>query len=337
MTRFAALGLAALLAAGAGVAATPAPAHAPRPAPAKGQPALPHAIPTRFDQLRFFVQAKAPGGATLDLITDTAGGTNLSTLGATKLGLPFTMPADPRRAAAGSAPWPRFAGAWIPAPRAESGKVEVPILVPPRGVVIDGMLGARWFADRTWEWDYRAGTLRMLPKGALPKLAPAHVLDMRFKKDTKDGQATGFARIPARVEGTDLQFLFDTGATFRLGKKAAEQLGDAGVRERAGSFIAINVLKGWRERHPDWPFIEGGDSGAPMIRVPDIEIAGWHTGPVWFSARPDRAFDEYLAEVIDKPVSGALGGNAFATFRITADYPSGKLAFEQVSPPARSR
>lgn len=327
MTRFVTLGLAALLAAGPAFAAQPA------PAPAGSQPALPHTMPTRFDQLRFFVQAKAPGGATLDLVTDTAGGTNLSTLGATKLGLPFTMPADPRRESAGNAAWPRFAGAWFPAPREDGGKVEVPILVPPRGVAIDGMLGARWFADRTWEWDYRAGTLRLLPKGALPKLAPEHVIDMHFRTDRKNSQATGFARIPARIEGTDLQFLFDTGATFRLGKTAATQLGDVAVRERAGSFIALGVMKAWHERHPDWPFVARGDSGAPMIRVPDVEIAGWHTGPVWFSARADRAFNEYLEAVVDKPVDGALGGNAFATFRITADYPSGKLAFEQLVPP----
>lgn len=332
--RSATLGLAALLAAGPAFAAMPAPAPLARTATTASQPALPYTLPVRFDQLRFFVQAKAPGGETLDLVTDTAGGTNFSTTGATKLGLKFAMPADPRREAAGNATWPRFKGAWIPAPRADAkGKVDVPILVPPLGVTIDGMLGARWFADRTWEWDYRAGTLKLLPKGALPKLAPAHVVDMHFRQETKDGEATGFARIPARIEGTDLQFLFDTGATFRMGKAAAARLGDAAVRARAGSFIAIGVMKGWRERHKDWPFIERGDSGAPMIQVPDVEIAGWHTGPVWFSARPDRAFNEYLAAVIDRPVDGALGGNAFATFRMTADYPSAKIAFEQLAKP----
>jgi hypothetical protein len=305
-------------------------------AAAANPPPLPYTLPVKFDQLRFVVQAKAPRGAVLDLVTDTAGGTNLSTTGATKLGVAFTMPEDPRRAAAGNTAWPRFAGAWIPPPKADAkGTVEVPILVPPRGVALDGMLGARWFADRTWEWDYRAGTLRLMPNGALPKVDAKHVLPMGFRAGAGDTQASGFTRIPARIEGTDLQFLFDTGATFRLGKTAATALGDPGVSQRAGSFIALSVMKGWRERHPDWPFVVRGDSGAPMVQVPDVEIAGWHTGPVWFSARADNAFHEYLADVVDRPVDGALGGNAFATFRITADYPSAKLAFEQLVPPPK--
>lgn len=298
--------------------------------------ALPYTLPAKMDQLRFIVQAKAPGGKTLDLVTDTAGGTNISTTGADKLGLKYAMPENPRTQGAGSTPWPAFAGAWIPPPEPDAhGAVSVPILVPPRGVALDGMLGTRWFAGRTWEWDYRAGTLRLLPAGALPELDAKHVLVMGFKGG-RHGQATSLARIPARVDGTDLQFLFDTGITFRLGKKAATALGDAAVSQRAGSFIALSVMKGWRERHPDWPFVARGDSGAPMMQVPDVEIAGWHTGPVWFSARADNAFHEYLAAVTDQHVDGALGGNAFATFRITADYPSSKLAFEQLVPPLRT-
>ena len=66
------------------------------------------------------------------------------------------------------------------------------------------------------------------------------------------------------------------------------------------------------------------------IQVPDMEIAGWHTGPVWFASRKDRMFHEAIATLVDQPLDGALGGNAFASFRITADYPSAKLAFEQL-------
>jgi hypothetical protein len=321
MNRSLTLGLAALLAASPAFAAT--------------EPALPHTLPATMDQLRFIVHAKARGGATLELVTDSAGGTNITTLGATKLGLPFTMPEDPRRQSAGKAMWPQYTGAWIPAPKAGAdGKVELPILVPPRGIALDGLLGARWFADRTWEWDYRAGTLRLLPNGALPKLDASHVLAMGFRQGVTDPAASGYARIPARIDGEDLQFLFDTGATFRLGRTAATAMGDASVRERAGSFIAIGVMKQWRAKHPDWPFVLRGDSGAPMIRVPDIELAGWHTGPVWFSARLDNAFHDYIAALVDRPVDGALGGNAFATFRVTADYPSARVAFEQlVAPP----
>ena len=41
-------------------------------------------------------------------------------------------------------------------------------------------------------------------------------------------------RIPSRIDGEDLQFLFDSGATFRLDEAASARLGDASVRQRAG-------------------------------------------------------------------------------------------------------
>ncbi|HET7656497.1 MAG TPA: hypothetical protein VFK18_05885, partial [Luteimonas sp.] len=205
----------------------------------------------------------------------------------------------------------------------------LPILELPPGIDFDGMLGAPWFGDRTWQWDYRAGMLRLLPDGALPDTAPEHTVALGFQVDANGAHTTHFPRIPARVDGAELQFLFDTGATFRLDEAAAATLGDAAVRERAGSFITVSVLQEWRARHPDWPYLERGDAGAPMIQVPSVELAGYRTGPVWFSARPDRAFHEYMAQWMDRPVDGALGGNVFAGFRVTVDYVAAKAVFER--------
>jgi hypothetical protein len=320
--RFLPLVLAALVSTGAAAAG----------AAAAGQHALPYTLPAKLEQLRFVVQAKAPGGGTLDLYTDTSGGTFLTVAGATKLKLPYKIPEKPQREAAGKAAWPSFdAGSWLPPPAADAdGSLEVPILVPPRGVPGDGMLGLRWFAGRTVEWNYPEGTMRLLPRGALPKVAAAHVIPMGFRKDGRNPQATGFARITARVAGADLQFMFATGATFRLLKDVAPRFGEPVTSQHAGSFIAASHLQDWHARHPDWPYIAYGDAGASMIQVPDMEIAGWHTGPVWFASRKDRMFHEAIATLVDQPLDGALGGNAFASFRITADYPSAKLAFEQL-------
>src|SRR3546814_7134807 len=96
---------------------------------------------------------------------------------------------------------------------------------------------------RTWEWDYRAGTLRLLPDGALPEADPAHVVKLGFQADADGRHTTHFPRIPARIDGEELQFLFDTGATFRLDEAAAVKLGDASVRQRAGNFITREVLR----------------------------------------------------------------------------------------------
>lgn len=296
-------------------------------------PPLPYALPGKMIQHRFYVEAQAADGKRLELITDTGGGTNLSTSGADKLGLAYTMPENRFRQAAGKTTWPAFSGGWIPAPTLDDG--EMPILVAPAGITFDGMLGATWFADRTWEWDYPAGTLRLMPDGALPKVKAgtesAHLVKLGFRRGEDRQHSTHLPRIAASIDGVELQFLFSTGATFRLSEAAAEALGDRATTQRAGSFIAASILEGWRERHPDWPYLEHGNGQAAMIRVPDIEVAGFHTGPVWFAAREDKAFHVLMAQWTDRQVDGALGGNALHTFRITADYTAETVVFEQPS------
>src|SRR3546814_16943526 len=69
-----------------------------------------------------------------------------------------------------------------------------------------------------------------------------------------------------------------------------------------------------------------------MIQVPAIEIAGYRTGPAWFSARPDTAFHEYMAQWMDQPVDGALGGETFRGFRSTVDYRAETAVFERWFP-----
>ena len=305
---------------------TTAPAFAAEPATT---PPLPYTLPAKMEHHRFFVEAQAPNGQVLRLFTDSGGGMNFTTSGADKLGIDYVDPAGETQEPVGNVPWPQYTGAWIPPPKSVPAGWTVPILVPPPGMQFDGMLGSPWFGGRTWEWDYRAGTLRLLPDGALPKAEPAHVVKLGFQRGDDGRHTTHFARIPARVDGEDLQFLFDTGATFRLDEAAAAALGDAAVRERAGNFITTTVMQGWRERHPDWQYLDKGDSGMAMIRVPDVEVAGYRTGPAWFSARPDKAFHEYMAQWMDRPVDGALGGEAFRDFRITVDYPAETAVFEK--------
>lgn len=293
------------------------------------QPALPYQLPAEMKHHLFFVDAQAPSGKMLHLFTDTGGGMNFTTAGADKLGVDYTIPANPAQEPAGSTAWPAYTGAWVPPPKSMPEDAGLPILVAPPGMDFDGMLGAAWHGSRTWEWDYRAGTLRLMPDGVLAQADPAHMLEVGFQTGEDGAQTTHFPRVPARIDGEELQFLFDTGATFQLDEAAATTLGDAGVRQRAGSFITSAVMRRWREQHPDWRYLPRGDGQAAMIEVPSIEIAGHHTGAVWFSERPDRAFHEFMAQWMDRPVDGALGGNAFQQFRITVDYPSGKAAFER--------
>ena len=292
-------------------------------------PALPYTLPAKMVHHRFVVEARTPGGELLTLFTDTGGGMNLTTRGADKLGLAYDRDAEPPGPGPvlGTTTWPTYAGPWIPPPKAAG--TPVAIMRAPAWMREDGMLGTAWFGDRTWEFDYRAGTLRLLADGALPAVDAAHRVALGFQSAADGSHATHFPRIPARVDGETLQFLFDTGATFRLEPAAAKALGDAGVDQRAGSFITASVMRRWRERHPDWPWLARGDGEAAMIQVPGIEVAGHAVGPVWFSERPDSAFHGFMAQWMDQAVDGALGGNAFRDFRITVDYPSAAATFER--------
>src|SRR3546814_20672030 len=99
----------------------------------------------------------------------------------------------------------------------------------------DGMLGTGWFGDRTWEWDYRAGTLRLLPDDALPEAEPAHVVGLGFQADADGKHTTHFPRLPARIAGEDLPFTFDPGATFPPDDTAEATLDSAQVRTHPGT------------------------------------------------------------------------------------------------------
>jgi hypothetical protein len=71
--------------------------------------------------------------------------------------------------------------------------------------------------------------------------------------------------------------------------------------------------------------------GMAMIEVPEIQIAGFRVGPVWFTERPDPNFHQFMSQWMDRQVDGALGGNAFRFFRVTVDYPAAVAHFVPVA------
>ena len=89
------------------------------------------------------------------------------------------------------------------------------------------------------------------------------------------------------------------------------------------------MFERWRKRHPDWRVIANADAvpGMSAIEVPRLSVAGFDVGPVWFTQRPDRSFHSYMAQWMDKPTDGALGGSALQYVRVTVDYPNGIAVF----------
>lgn len=63
--------------------------------------------------------------------------------------------------------------------------------------------------------------------------------------------------------------------------------------------------------------------------VPEVTIAGYTVGPVWFTYRPNYDFHEYMAQWLDQKVEGALGGSLFQYFKIIVDYPKERVIFER--------
>lgn len=305
--------------------AQPAASAAARPAarlPAS-KPAA-RLIPTRYDEDRFLAEpVTARGHERLNIYLDTGGNNLLYADVVRRLGL------EPVKRSHGKHSWrevhlPAFAPqASIPAPLTRNGRV----LVIARGPHDDGwsgMLGPEWFAGRCWLFDYPGHRLELLDHcGAAPE--PEHTAQLGFKR------GLFFPRIQAEIDGEKLDLLFDTGAQTHLTPAAEQELHDGHAATRATSFITRSIFERWHARHPAWRVIEHAErrSGEAMIRVPKLSIAGYEVGPVWFTRRPDPNFHQFMSRWMDRPIDGALGGDALRSFRIVVDYQRKIARFER--------
>jgi hypothetical protein len=195
----------------------------------------------------------------------------------------------------------------------------------------DGLLGRTWHADRVWLFDYPAGRLYLLPPSAARfDASGGGVAPLGFQVDSAGRRTTHFPRVRIEVDGDSLDLLFDTGAVLPLTEAALAALDDGGPAVRGTSFIAEQVFRRWRERHPQWRVIEHADRtlDMPIIEVPSVTIAGQRVGPVWFTMRRDANFHEFMSRWMDRRVDGALGGSALRHFRVTVDYPRAIARFE---------
>lgn len=159
---------------------------------------------------------------------------------------------------------------------------------------------------------------------------PDHTVNLGFQTDSRGQRTSNHPRIEATIAGSTDSFLFDTGATTALTDSVHAAFD--GPKRRGSSFVVASVFDRWRENHPDWRVVEGASlyrKGTPLIRIPEVTIAGHTVGPVWFERRPDRAFQQMSASM-DQPVQGALGGSLFQYFRITISYPDGWASFERI-------
>ncbi|HVT31296.1 MAG TPA: hypothetical protein VHE32_01520 [Rhodanobacteraceae bacterium] len=298
-------------------------------------------IPARFEADRIFATPQTKGGEPLKIFVDTGGGSNLLCRSAAeRAGLaiaPLKLEGEDAAELGENAgkTTPTFRDDSIPANA--DGDASFLVIDCSRGPMgsgmRDGLLSSRWFSGRAWTFDYAAHTLALESKGGhAPKAAHATPMGLRAK--SAEGPAFSMPRLTVRVDGHDLDVLLDTGATGHPTPAGEAAQGAAAVDGyRATSFITKSTFDAWHAAHPDWTVVEKGDDifapkfVARLIRVPSVEIAGWRVGPVWFTDRPDGAFRTMMSSMTDKPVEGAIGGNALKHFRMTLDYPRGTAYF----------
>lgn len=194
----------------------------------------------------------------------------------------------------------------------------------------DGMLGAYWFGDKRWRFDYAEGKLYSVDSIDWQALPASHTVGLGFMTDSTGQALTHFPRLDIVVDGDTVSTLLDTGAKISLSDGAAAAMGQKG--DVAGSFIISTLFDRWRHDHPEWRVIEGGDANLEMdlIEVPEVTVAGHKVGPVWFARRPDRNFTEYMSQWMDQPVEGAVGGSCFRHFEsVVVDYVARKAYFQR--------
>jgi len=285
-------------------------------------------LPARFEADRIFTKIAVRGGDTLQLFTDTGGGLFIYSEAADRIG------------------WRDSAGILLKDVAVDPIFPE-PLGAPDRRIPVfrtdrkpdfamgDGMLGQAWFADRIWTFDYPDG--KLLLHKVRPSFRPeAHHVHLGFLTDSSGTRILSFPRIPVFVDGDTLDMLFDTGATVLPGSRAPNYPAGAEPGAQATSFIISGIFNRWRESHPDWPVIPDADENVPgmsMILVPEVSVAGFSVGPVWFTERLDANFHKFMSQWMDRPVDGAVGGNVFRFFRITVDYPAALAYFLRVRNP----
>jgi len=195
----------------------------------------------------------------------------------------------------------------------------------------DGFLGGRWFGERIWELDYlrqKVSTLGHLVEHQKPA---EHAVDLGLQLGEQNRHTMRFPRMRIEVDGNAFDVLLDTGATATLTETGAAALASVPGKSIGTSFIRRGIFNAWKREHPEWTIIADVDiveeHTYSMIQVPELVVAGYAVGPVWFTVRPDSAFLDFMSSMMDAPAHGALGGSALKYFRVIVDCPDSRAYF----------
>jgi ribosomal protein L31E len=292
-------------------------------------------LPAQFEDNRIYLALKDSNGQSIRFYTDSGGGLFPFIYDDTvnRLALKTERTEQDRSTTIGYTTFPQkqFAHQGVQIDPSLNGKVRIfkykqggqdePSQI--RFMIGDGFLGASFFADKIWRFDYLNRELSLCKLAAS---AGFTAIPMMFKM-TGGTRDTHQPRIEIQVDGEKIPVLFDTGATSLYSATAVTAL-KLQKPFTASSFIRESVAKRWLKSHPSWKVIKGGEKfagGGDLIEVPLVSLGGNEVGPVWFATRKDEIYDRYSKDIMDSKIEGAVGGNLFRHITIIADYPASKL------------
>ncbi|MEM7803371.1 MAG: hypothetical protein AAF545_00460 [Pseudomonadota bacterium] len=290
-------------------------------------------IPTTFESDRIFANATAPDGQPVVFYTDSGGGYNAVT---SSIAARYSLESKGEVQSDGSVTalveFPEFlTDSGIPRPKHDRWLGGNLAVVPDGRLEADGFLGSRWFAGGVWVFDYDAKTLALADSSS--PYASWVMTPLGFRSDKSGSRDLNFPRVTIEVAGESLEMLLDTGATALVTEESAPTL-TARAGQRVGtSYIVRSIFERWQSQNPNWRVLVAGDAvlgkPMPMIEVPEITVSGVRIGPVWFAQRPDANFREWMSQMTDKTLDGAIGGSALRHLRFVLDYPAGEMYLQR--------
>lgn len=294
-------------------------------------------VPTEFVRDRIYVVVNAPDGTRLRFYADTGGGWNaISESVVDRLRLSRTGDVELEGAVRAVVDFPEFLRkASIPEPMSSESWLQGRLVVAPQPALMgaDGFLGSRWFAGRVWDIDYGSQSMRVTPSPeASERLRP---IALGFRADAKGGRIFNFPRVTIVVDHKAIEVLLDTGATAKLSHAAATALRSEPGTEIGTSYVIQSIFDAWRKAHPHWRVIENADTvtgrSFSMIEVPKVTIGDVVVGPVWFTQRRDADFLDFMSQMTDRQVQGAIGGSTLKYLRVVLDYPGSKAYVRKIA------
>lgn len=133
----------------------------------------------------------------------------------------------------------------------------------------------------------------------------------------KSGMPVVWLSVAGKTEG----FLLDTGGQF--------------------SMVSLAKLRDWAKRNPAWKHVTGAYGPANMLLAQEtqgimLRIGEMKWGPFAIHdagavSRPAGVYEKWMSQMLEQPVVGSIGGNVLRDFRITIDYPNGKVYLQRQS------